>query len=87
MIETAVMVAALVAIAGFITYWFWPPSAEYFFRQAQPLMASTHRSDWVNAQEFYLDELDQKHPDHPYKDQVRKWRDKILLDDAENRAR
>ena len=50
-------------------------------------MASSHRSDWLTAKEEYFDALDRKHPDHPYKEQLRKWRDQILLDEAEGRAR
>ena len=50
-------------------------------------MASPHRSDWLTAQEEYLDTLDRKHPGHPYSEQVQKWRDQILLDEAEGRAR
>ena len=46
-------------------------------------MASSHRSDWLTAREEYLDTLDHKYPDHPYKEQVRKWRDQVLLDEVE----
>ena len=79
--------AALIVIGGFIGYWLWPPSAGYLFHQAETLMASSHRSDWLTAREEYFDALDRKHPDHPYKEQLQKWRDKILLDEAEGRAR
>ena len=47
-----------------------PPAPEYLYRQAEALMASSHRSDWLTAQEEYLDPLDHKHPDHPYKEQA-----------------
>ena len=50
-------------------------------------MASPHRSDWLTAQEEYLDTLDHKYPGHPYSEQIQKWRDQILLDEAEGRAR
>lgn len=86
-LETLGLVAALVLIGGFIAYWLWPPSAEYMFHQAEKLMASTHRSDWLTAREEYLDVLDRKYPGHPYKEQFQKWRDKIMLDEAEGRAR
>ena len=81
------LVAALIAIGGFIAYWLWPPSAEYLYRQAATLMASSHRSDWITARDEYFDTLDRKHPDHPYKEQLRKWRDQIILDEADGRAR
>ena len=50
-LETLGLVATLIAIGGFIGYWLWPPSAEYLYRQAEALMASPHRSDWITAQE------------------------------------
>ena len=85
--ESIGLAAALIAIGGFMSYWLWPPSAGYLYRQAEALMASSHRSDWLTAQEEYLDPLDHKHPGHPYSEQVQKWRDQILLDEAEGRAR
>lgn len=87
MLETLGLGTALVAIGGFIGYWLWPPGASYLHRQAATLMASPHRSDWINAQEEYLDVLDRKHPDHPFKSDVRKWRDQIALDEANGRAK
>jgi eukaryotic-like serine/threonine-protein kinase len=86
-LKTIGLVAALIAIGGFIGYWLWPPSAGYLYRQAESLMASSHRSDWLTAQDEYLETLDKKHPNHRYKEQVQKWRDQILLDEAEGRAR
>jgi serine/threonine-protein kinase len=86
-LETLGLVAALLAIGGFIGYWLWPPSAGYLYHQAEPLMASPHRSDWLTAREEYLDPLDRRFPDHPYKEQLRKWRDQILLDEAESRSK
>lgn len=85
--ESIGLAAALIAIGGFMSYWLWPPSAGYLYRQAEAMMASSHRSDWLTAQEEYLDPLDHKHPGHPYSEQVQKWRDQILLDEAEGRAR
>ena len=87
LLESAGLVVALIAIGGFIGYWLWPPSAGYLYHQAEALMASPHRSDWLTAQEEYLDTLDHKYPGHPYSEQIQKWRDQILLDEAEGRAR
>ena len=50
-------------------------------------MASSRRSDWMTARDEYLEPLDERFPNHPYREQTRKWRDKILLDDAESRAK
>ncbi len=86
-LEVAMLVAALLAVGGFIGYWVWPPSAGYLYRQAEGLMASTRRSDWVTAREDYLDPLDSRFPDNPYHEQTQKWRDKILLDIALGRSK
>jgi len=86
MLETGLLVLALVAIGGFIVYWVWPPSAGYLYQQAANLMNSPRRADWVTARDEYLDPLDKRFPTHPYREQTQKWRDKILREDAERRA-
>jgi eukaryotic-like serine/threonine-protein kinase len=87
MIETALLALALVVIGGFIAYRVWPPSKEYLYKQADTLMASSRRSDWLTALDEYVKPLEERFPDNPYRDQTRKWRDKILLDEAESRGR
>ncbi len=86
MIETALLVSALLAIGGFIVYWLYPPSAGYLYHQAELLMASSRRHDWLTARDDYLDPLDSRFPNNPYREQTQKWRDQILLDEAEGRA-
>jgi serine/threonine protein kinase len=86
-IETALLALALVAIGGFITYRVWPPSKEYLYKEAETLMASSRRTDWLTALDEYIKPLEERFPDSPYRDQTRKWRDKILLDEAESRGR
>jgi serine/threonine-protein kinase len=85
-VETLLLVCGLLAIGGFIVFWVWPPGESYLYRQAEILMASSRRADWLTALEEYLDPLDQRFPDNPYREQTQKWRDKILLDEAEGRA-
>ncbi len=80
------LVAALAVIAGIVAYAFWPPSAEYLFRKAEPLMASEKPEDWRVARDQYLEELDAKHPDHPYRDKTEPFHDKLLLHNTERRA-
>jgi serine/threonine-protein kinase len=75
------------AIGGFIAYRVWPPGAEYLYKQAEVLMASTDEHDWKTARDEYLDPLDQRFKDNPYREQTQKWRDKILLDEADSRGR
>jgi hypothetical protein len=86
-IETALLALALVVIGSFIAYWVWPPSAGYLYKQAEVLMASTNDRDWKTAQDEYLDPLDQRFPENPYREQTQKWRDRILLERAESRGR
>lgn len=86
-LEVAGLVAALVVITGLIGYALWPSSAGYLHRKAAQAMASELRADWIYARERYLDPLDRRFPDHPYQEDVRGWRDKILLGDVERRAR
>jgi eukaryotic-like serine/threonine-protein kinase len=81
------LVAALVAIAAAIGYVVWPVSAQYLYAQAEPLMASKERSDWLHAKEYFLEELDRRYPNHPYKKQTEEWLDKIALTGAEGRAK
>jgi predicted Ser/Thr protein kinase len=86
-LETALLVLALIAIGAFIGYKVWPPSAPYLYHQAEALMASSRRADWTTARDDYIKPLDEGFPDHPYREQTRKWLDKILLDEAEGRAK
>ncbi len=86
-LETAGLVLALLAMTGFIAYMLWPPSAPYLFKQAERLMARTDRHEWDTALTEYIDPLDKRFPDNPYKATTRAWRDKIALATVEGRAR
>ncbi len=86
-LEIAGLVGGLLLVGGFIAYLVWPPGQEYLYRHAAPLMESSRRSDWVEAIRDYVDPLDSRFPNHPYREQTRAWRDKLVLEDAENRAR
>jgi serine/threonine-protein kinase len=86
-LETALLVGALLGIGAFITYKLWPPSAADLYAQAEALMASKRgRPDWTTARDEYMKELDERFPNHPYQPKLREWRDKILLVEAEARA-
>jgi eukaryotic-like serine/threonine-protein kinase len=86
-VETGLLALALVVIGVIIGYIVWPPSAEYLYKHAEPLMASENDADWKRALEEFIDPLDEKYKNHAYHEQTRAWRDKILLKDAENRAK
>jgi len=85
-LETLVLLAALVGIGGLIVYLVWPPGQEYLYERAKALMASPHRRDWITARDEYLEPLDRRFPDHPHREETARWRDQILLDEAESRA-
>ena len=85
-LETGALVLALLLVAGIIVYFSWPYSQDELYRKAEALMASSKRSDWKEARDEYLDKLDQRFPNHPFREQIQKWRDKIALEDAERRA-
>jgi predicted Ser/Thr protein kinase len=85
-IETGILVGALIVIGAFIAYFVWPPSAAYLYKNAATLMASTSRSDWRTALDEYIKPLDERFLDHPYREQTRAWRDKIALEEVEGRA-
>jgi serine/threonine-protein kinase len=85
-LETVVLIAALLGIGGLIVYLVWPPGQEYLYKHAESLMASERYSDWVTARDEYLEPLDRRFPDNPYHEKAAGWRDKILLYDAKSRA-
>jgi eukaryotic-like serine/threonine-protein kinase len=87
MVETALLVLALVALTGGIAYVVMPPRAAYLYRQAETLMASSHRHDWITARDRFLDPLDRRFPNNPYRQTTRAWRDRILLDESAGRAK
>ena len=85
-LEVAGLVAALALIAGVIGYLVWPPGAKYLYGKAEALMASEKRDDWITARDEYLDPLDRRFPQHPYREKTEGWRDKLDLSDSERRA-
>jgi serine/threonine protein kinase len=86
-VELVALVAGLVLLTGFVGYMLWPPGAEYLYRKAEGLMASDKRHDWVEARDEYLEPLDRRFPNNPYRSTTQAWRDRIDLYDAEGRAR
>ncbi len=50
-------------------------------------MASKDRHQWDDALKEYIDPLDRRFPENPYKSTTHTWRDKIALATVEGRAR
>ena len=86
-LEPLALVAGLLIVGGLIGYIVWPPSAQYLFTQAEVLMKSSKSEDWSTARDKYLDPLDSRYPEHPYKEKTEEWRDKLDLEQVERRAR
>lgn len=85
-LELVGLVTGLVALLGVLAYIFWPPGQEYLHRKAAELMKTERRADWRRADKEYLQPLDRRFPDHPYKEEVRGWRDQLAYEDAKERA-
>lgn len=85
-LETAGLVLAAAVVSGAIAYVVWPPGQDYLYKHAKELMASKSRADWITARDEYIEPLDQRFPNHPYREETRSWLDAILLRDAEGRA-
>ncbi len=85
-LETILLVAALLAVGALIAYIVWPPGQEYLYKHAEALMASEERHDWITARDEYLEPLDRRFPQNPYREQTAKWRDRILLNEAVSRS-
>jgi len=83
---TAGLVAAFAAVLGLITYLAWPLGAKNLYTHAQTLMASTDPMDWIRARDEYLDPLDRRFPEHPFRGETETWRDRIDLRDAARRG-
>ena len=86
LLTTLGLAAAFVVVAGTIAYLAWPPGMDYLHRHAAALMASQDPTDWIRARDEYLDPLDRRFPEHPFRDEVDGWRDRLDLRDATRRA-
>jgi serine/threonine protein kinase len=85
-LEVIGLVSALVVVAALIGYIVWPPSATYLYAKAEPILESQDSGEWINAREQYLDPLDARFPQHPYREKTEAWRDKIDLREAMRRS-
>jgi hypothetical protein len=89
-VGTALLALALLGGLGLGSYLFYTttwPSQQTLYRKAAALMASDQTLDWKIAQQDYIEPLDRRFPDHPYRAETRAWRDRIFLHKAKDRAR
>lgn len=69
-----VLVALLAGCVGLIVWAFWPLDQETLYREGAKLMESARLSDMKAAWRDYLEPLEKRFPDHPYKDDVERFR-------------
>ncbi|HXG11876.1 MAG TPA: protein kinase [Gemmataceae bacterium] len=81
-----VLAALLVLTVGVIAWTFWPASPEYLFRRGAELMASDDPDDWDRAWQDYLGPLESRHPNHPYREEVERFRRQRQEYEAQRRA-
>lgn len=76
----------ILAIAG-IVWGFWPASAEKLFQRGAALMRSEDPEDWETAWDDPLKKLENKYPDHPYKEEVEEFRRQLDEHRAQRKAK
>jgi serine/threonine-protein kinase len=73
----AVIVVLFVLCVSAIVWTFWPMSPETLYRRGAALMASEDPDDWERAWEKFLTPLEEKHPDHPYQEELEEFRQRL----------
>ena len=71
-----VLAVLLILCVGTIVWAFWPPGAESLFDNGSRLMASSRPADWERAWRDYLQPLEERFPEHPYQEEVARFRAK-----------
>lgn len=71
-----VLALLLILCVGAIVWAFWPPGEESLFNNGSQLMASTRPADWDRAWREYLQPLEDRFPEHPYQEEVARFRAK-----------
>jgi serine/threonine protein kinase len=72
------ILATLFAVCVALLIWgLWPPTAQSIYGHGERLMQSDDPSDWDEAFREYFDKLDEKYPDHQYKEQIEQFRQKL----------
>jgi len=72
-----VVVPLFLLVLGILVWTFWPASPETLFRRGAALMELEDPADWERAWRDYLSPLEREHPDHPHKEEVEKFRQKL----------
>ncbi|MGF1581960.1 MAG: serine/threonine protein kinase [Gemmataceae bacterium] len=82
--QPVVLVICLLACLGVIVWTFWPLTQEQLFQRGSDMMEKGTYSDWQYAWTEYFEPLNERFPDHPYREEVQRYRRQI---DAERARR
>jgi serine/threonine-protein kinase len=72
-----VVVSLLLVCVGILVWTFWPSDAEGLYQGGAALMASADPNDWDRAERDCFAKLDERFPDHPHKEEVKEFRQRI----------
>jgi predicted Ser/Thr protein kinase len=78
-----VIVPLFIVVMAILVWTVWPLSAEALFERGAELMQSKDPTDWRRAWREYLGPLESGYPDHPHKEEVARFKQK--LDEHEQR--
>jgi hypothetical protein len=70
----AVLVLLLIACIGLIAWAMWPLDQDTLFERGARLMTSSRLSDMNQAWREYLEPLEKRFPEHPYKEELDRFR-------------
>jgi len=73
-----ILLPLLIVCVGILVWTFWPDSAETLFLRGSDLMASAELADKERAWSEYFEKLEQRFPDHPYQDELKKFRAQLV---------
>jgi serine/threonine-protein kinase len=83
-----VLIPLFIFCVGLLVWGVWPrpkPSAETLFQNGAELMASDDPADWDMAWEKYFSPLERSFPNHPYQDDLDRFR--LMTNDHAERSR
>ncbi len=80
--QPVVLVLCLLACVGIIVWTFWPLNQEQLFRRGSALMENGTYSDWQYAWTEYFEPLNERFPDHPYQEEVQRYKRQIDVERA-----
>jgi hypothetical protein len=72
-----VLVPLFLLCVGLLAWTFWPAGAESLFEHGARLMESEDPTDWQLAWKEYFQPLNDRFPEHPYKEQVEAYHKRI----------